>query len=238
MNVKALLLRVGIDKGTDGALGPIFKDGTFEYIPISESTSNSKETRTYANTRGKSGEFLSTYLPFRIADRIMHFDPEFTTFTYGDPTVKRSYLLKLQEGDLLVFYAGLSPWNNKKYKAGLYIIGYFLVEKVIDFNLLNNNKVKQVRKRYSNNAHLKRRSDFQDLVIVVGNKKKSKLLTKTILISQSKIGKGSKLYYAVSRKFEKLLGISGAIQRSVPPRFIFGEKALRNLKRVLGMAMG
>jgi hypothetical protein len=27
--MKALLLRVGIDKGTDGALGPIFDDGSF-----------------------------------------------------------------------------------------------------------------------------------------------------------------------------------------------------------------
>jgi len=32
--MKAMLLRVGIDKGTDGILAPIFNDRTFEYIPI------------------------------------------------------------------------------------------------------------------------------------------------------------------------------------------------------------
>ena len=47
--MKALLLRVGIDKGTDGALAPIFKDGSFEYIPISEGDPESKEDRTYRN---------------------------------------------------------------------------------------------------------------------------------------------------------------------------------------------
>lgn len=33
---KALLLRVGMDRGTGGALGPIFDDGSFEYTPIPE----------------------------------------------------------------------------------------------------------------------------------------------------------------------------------------------------------
>jgi hypothetical protein len=33
---KALLLRVGIDRGTGGALSRIFADGGFEYLPIPE----------------------------------------------------------------------------------------------------------------------------------------------------------------------------------------------------------
>jgi Nucleotide modification associated domain 3 len=44
---KALLLRVGIDRGTGGGLGPIFPDGTFEYVPIPER----KRTRITAATR-------------------------------------------------------------------------------------------------------------------------------------------------------------------------------------------
>ena len=103
--MKATLLRVGIDKGTDGALAPIFDDGSFEYIPISESDAKSKEDRTYGNTIGRSEKPLSTYLPEEIENRTMHFDPEFDTFTYGDPTYKRRFLLKLERGDLLVFYA-------------------------------------------------------------------------------------------------------------------------------------
>jgi hypothetical protein len=37
---KILLLRVGIDMGCGGTLGPIFQDGTFEYVPIPESSQN------------------------------------------------------------------------------------------------------------------------------------------------------------------------------------------------------
>lgn len=105
--MKAMLLRVGIDKGTDGALAPIFADGSFEYIPISEGDSRSKEDRTYRNTIGRAGKPFSVYLPAKIGGRKIHFDPEFKTFTYGDPTIKRNYLRKLEPGDLLVFYAGL-----------------------------------------------------------------------------------------------------------------------------------
>lgn len=90
-----MLLRIGIDKGTDGALSPIFEDGSFEYIPISEGDPKLKEDRTYKNTIGRSGRPLSTYLPKVIENRTMHFDPEFETFTYGNPTLKRKYLLKL-----------------------------------------------------------------------------------------------------------------------------------------------
>lgn len=42
-----------------------------------------------------------------IKDRKMHFDPEFETFSYGDKGTKAKWLLKLDPGDLLVFYAGL-----------------------------------------------------------------------------------------------------------------------------------
>lgn len=73
-NMKALLLRIGIDTGTDGTLAPIFDDGSFEYIPISERWP-SKEIRTYGNTIGRIGKPLSTYLPKSIANRLMHFDP-------------------------------------------------------------------------------------------------------------------------------------------------------------------
>lgn len=227
-----MFLRIGIDKGTDGALGPIFEDGSFEYIPISEGDSQSKEDRTYKNTIGRSGKPLSTYLPKQIGNKTMHFDPEFTTFTYGDPTSKRSYLLKLGTGDLLVFYAGLTPYQNNKYETALYIIGYFLIDQVIDFNSLSKKLIEDCYNTLPNNAHLKRSYDTTDLVIIVGDKNRSKLLNKAIKISQLKLGKP---YHAVSKKMEGLLGISGSIQRSIPPRFIYEQKYVTNLKKVLEM---
>lgn len=230
--MKALLLRVGIDKGTDGALGPIFEDGSFEYIPMSEKA-KSTETRTFKNTIGRSGQPLSTYLPKKIEHNIMHYDPEFETLTYGDPTAKREYLLKLEKEDLLVFYAGLAPYKNSKYKEALYIIGYFTIKDVIDFNQLSEPQINECYRLYSNNAHLKRIDYPEDLVIVIGQENRSKLLDKAVLISQTKYDKNGKPYQALSNEMQNLLGISGAIQRSVPPRFIRQKENLANLKRLL-----
>ena len=86
----------------------------------------------------------------------MHFDPEFDTYTYGDPTViKRRSLLKLQPDDLLVFYAGLQPFNTNRYQTALYIIGYFTIQKVVDFNRLSQSDIEEYRHLYPNNAHIK-----------------------------------------------------------------------------------
>jgi len=233
--MKAMLLRVGIDKGTDGALGPIFEDGTFEYIPISERDPHSKEERTYRNTIGISGKPLSAYLPKKIENRTIHFDPEFETFTYGDPTSKRRYLLKLKKDDLLAFYAGLTPFRNGVHKEALYIIGYFTVKKVIDFNQLSKIHVEKIYEICSKNAHLRRTYDTEDLVVVVGNKNKSALLDKAVLVSRTKLDKRGRLYQAVSPEMEELLGISGSIQRSIPPRFIRNENKVTNLRRILRM---
>ena len=58
----------------------------------------------------------------------IHFDPEFETFTYGDPTRLKSSLKRLDEGSLLVFYAGLEGWDFH-WDPALYIVGYFRVAK-------------------------------------------------------------------------------------------------------------
>jgi len=58
-------------------------------------------------------KYFTQYLPKKIKDRKLHFDRNFETFTYGDQTVKRNYLLKLEKGDLLVFYAGLTPYKTR-----------------------------------------------------------------------------------------------------------------------------
>lgn len=230
--MKALLLRIGMDTGTDGALAPIFEDGSFEYIPISERCS-SKESRTYGNTLGRSGKFLASYLPKNVKNRTIHFDPEFETFTYGDPTLKRKYLLGLERGDLLVFYAGLAHYPKDERNNALYIIGYFQVDNVIDFNSLSKGEAQDYSNMFNNNAHFKRNLDTTDLVLVTGDKSASSLLKRAILISQTKFDKVGKPYQAVSKEMEDLLGISGSIQRSLPPRFIRGGEHIDHLKNIL-----
>lgn len=231
--LKAMLLRVGIDKGTDGSLAPIFEDGSFEYIPISE-TDETSENKTFNNTLGRKEEKFAYYLPEKIKNRKLHFDPEFETFTYGDTGSKSNYLLKLNKGDLLVFYAGLKPYKNTNFEEALYIIGYFTVKKVIDFSILSEGDIIEFSNLFSNNAHIKRVSGCNEVVIVWGNEKNSKLLDNAILISERKLNSIGRPYHAVSNEIEKSLGISGSIQRSIPPRFIVDDDNLDNLKFLLG----
>ena len=206
--MKAMLLRVGIDKGTDGALAPIFSNGSFEYIPLSEKNSKTIEKKTFETTLGNTGIPFSKYLPEKIKKRKLHLDPEFVTFTYGDQTSKRNYLLKLERNDYLVFYAGLTPYDNNVYEEALYIIGYLKVEEVIDFDKLNHNELMQSIKLYKNNSHIKSQG-FEKLVIIKGYDKTSKLLDKAILLSKRKLNKIGRNYHAVSPEMENLLGISG-----------------------------
>jgi len=85
-----LLLRVGMDRGAGGALGPIFDDGTFEYIPIPESEEALNE-RTYATLVGSHGLPLAKFLPRRLARVHPHVDPDFTSMTYGDALPRKRH---------------------------------------------------------------------------------------------------------------------------------------------------
>lgn len=223
-------MRVGIDKGTDGVLAPIFKDGTFEYIPLSEKVSGSMEEKTFDNTVGVHGRCLSHYLPEKIHGRLLHNDPEFDTNTYGDQTIKGKYLLKLEKNDLLVFYAGLTPYNNTDFEEALYIIGYFEVDYVVDFNYLDEGQKNHMIKELANNSHIKF-NGLKNLVVVKGNDS-SKLMKQAVLISEKRTNKIGRNYHAVSDEMEEMLGIKGSIQRSIPPRFVTG-RGFENLKKIL-----
>ena len=229
--MKALLLRVGIDKGCGGTLAPIFDDGSFEFVPIPEGVP-APGAATYNERIGRRGKRLSAYVPSSIKNAPMHEDPVFLTCTYGDPTLKRYHLLKLVKGDLLVFYAGLQPYATDNYKEALYIIGYFDVENVTEFNKLLEAELAESLQRYRHNAHVKRQNSRRDLVVVAGGGD-SRLLDKAIVISQKKPDRRGRPMHALSPEMEELLGISGFIQRSIPPRFVVEEHNVRNLVTLL-----
>jgi len=228
--MKAMLLRVGIDKSSDGVLAPLFKDGTFEYIPLSEKNPGSGERRTFQDLNGRRGHRLSDYLPEKIVNRKIHHDPEFDTFTYADEGRKTQYLTKLDKGDYLVFYAGLTPLEGEG--DGLYIIGYLLVDSIIDLGKLDQALQNKITGKYPTNSHLMRPRK-KGVVLVVGDKKKSKLLDKAILLSSPKLDRRGRPYHAVSPEMEDFLGIKGSIQRSIPPRFIEGPIHMQNLLMIL-----
>ncbi len=176
---KGMLLRVGIDRGCGGSLGPLFGDGSFEYIPIPEG----KPTRgapSYAHLMGRCGRPLSEFVRAPLRDAIPHNDPEFATYTYGDPTSnKRRQLLRLDRGDVLAFYAGLQPWNGEDV-ARLYIIGYLTVKAVHDVDAIERHALEALKFRLCNQAHFLRDPSDQGLVVVEGDPATSKLLERAV----------------------------------------------------------
>lgn len=212
--MKAMILRVGINKSIGGTYAPIFSDGTFEYIPIPEGDV-SNENRTYGNTKKISGKLFSTFVPPRYKDEKLHFDPEFKTYTYGDPTgaPKTAAMRTLETGDIIAFSAGLKPYGNDNYEEGIYLIGYFTVDKIVDFTKIEENEMHDAYEIYLENAHSKREGLEKTLLIVVGDKNKSKRFDKAILISQMGEDSSGRTLRVVSEEMQKRLGIKGSLQR-------------------------
>ena|ERR1700674_2327197 len=228
--MQVVLLRVGIDTGSGGIHGPLFSDGSFEFIPIPDSfRSKGVDKRTYGNTTGKSGRKLVDYFPEarreKVFDQSIHFDPEFETFTYGDPTRPKALLRQLSEGSLLVFYAGLQGWDFDSSPA-LYIVGCFEVERAglatPDFSQA------EVAGMFQHNFHVMHRDVFEDqkdhLVLVKGNTN-SRLLKKAVKISTLGTDKNGRPLHRLAPEMQKVFGdFNGntSIQRS-PPRWVTPE---------------
>jgi len=218
--MKAILIRVGADTKSTGSLGPIFDNDTFEFVPIPEDKT-SKENRRYNNTKGGCGKYYSYFVDEQIRNEKMHFDPEFKTFTYGDHTKKVGS--KFLEGDYLVFYAGLKPYESNKQRKGLFIIGYFKIDRIFKYKDLKNEKFVKILK---NNAHIKCKKGERDTIIIKGHPNESKLLEKAIRISDY-----DKNYCYASKTFSKLIDkpIRYNMMRS-KPRTVLGKHAEKLIK--------
>jgi len=229
--MKAVLLRVGIDKGY-GALSPVFNDNTFEYIPIfykNKKAIEQNETRTYKDLIGIKGKSVDEYLPKNIRDKKVHLDPEFMTFTYGEVSnPKRNALLKLEKGDFLVFYMG-GYFVNKPEEKHCFIFGYFEVEKVYDWNNSNAEQRKNISNTCKNNAHIISSKSKYNLVIVKGSNK-SKLLQKCIHITNISSKKG--IPYLTKPEITEKYGIREFIVRATPI-WITEDNHITNLKSLI-----
>lgn len=197
------------DKGTVGISGPVFKNDSFEFIPIRDGR-YSNETRTYSTISSRNqkyGKKLANFIPYDVKYKKVHYDPDFENFTYADPlsSHRGNMLEKLFPGDYLFFVASLAPYNKSDYqennrrkilsaqkgKMSKYIIGYFQIKLIlkIDKNktklkILNKEKLdEKSRNQLKHNAHYKRISD--KFIIAIGNKnRKSSLLQKAIKITK------------------------------------------------------
>jgi len=224
--MKVVLLRIGIDTGSGGIHGPLFADGTFEYIPIPDG--EAVDERTYGNTVGRYGRKLIDYFPAsmqnRMADQPMHVDPEFDTFSYGDPTTPKAGLRHLQPGDLLVFYCGLQGWDFASEPA-LYLMGFFEVERAGRAAQLTKTELDRL---FSRNFHVRHRRVFrrqeESLVLVKGTAN-SRLLHEAIRLSADGRDRAGKPLKVLSADMQRVFGTFGgklSIQRS-PPRWVEPE---------------
>lgn len=224
MNV--VLLRVGLDTGCGGGHGALFSDGRFEFIPIPDD--RGLDERTYGNTRGRSQLRLVEFFPASrraaIEDQPMHVDPEFESFTYGDPTPPKRGLARLHEGDLLGFYAGLQGWGFESPPA-LYLVGLFEVELA---GFASNFSAGEIRTVFGKNFHVHHQTLFaqqrEHLVLIKGGSG-SRLFAKAHLLGGAVRRANGSCWQVISPEMEKVFGTFGGIgslQRS-NPRWVDAE---------------
>ena len=218
MNV--VLLRVGIDTGCGGIHSPLFRDGTFEFVPIPDS--RGLDGRTYGNSKGRAGRAFAEYFPKRRREearlQAMHVDPEFESFTYGDPTPPKRGLAKMQPGDLLVFYAGMEGWGHPDEPA-LYLAGLFRVELAgfaPDFTSA------QLQREFRHNYHVRHRTIFAEqrerLVLIKGGRG-SRLFRTAHLVGETVQRANGTSWQLITPQMENVFGKFGGIgslQRSTP----------------------
>ncbi len=244
MNKKAVLLRVGIDSGCGGIQSPLFADGSFEFVCIPDNKRVS--AHKYGTVIGKNGRPHSDYFPTRkrktVADQHIHLDPEFETFTYGDPTSPKRSLRKLERGDYLIFYCGLQEWAEETgwrtdKSPALYVVGYFVVELA---GIATDFSETTLKRSFGKNFHVRYPSVFKNqrehLILVKGGPD-SRLLTNAHRISSVGKDRSGNPLKVLSPQMQEVFGRFGgrvSIQRS-PPRWVepkFVEKAIKYVERL------
>lgn len=205
--MKIAMLRIGIDAGSGGIQGPLFRDGSFEYVPIPDGFGI--DERTYGNTIGLKGVPLAEYFPRHrqaaMRSQSLHFDPEFATFTYGDPTSPKAGLRHLAAGDLLVFYCGLEGWDHRSDPA-LYLMGFFEVHTA---GRATDRYDSETRRLFQNNFHVRHERVFQqqrtDLILVKGSER-SRLLRHAVRISVMGQDRSGKPLKVLSEDMQRVFG--------------------------------
>lgn len=198
--MKIALIRVGIDKICGGICSPLFKDGTYEFVPIPEyfyrnHSFDSKQIETYTTQKSKTGKILIDYFKTEGKDKEqhrdcpVHLDPEFETFTYADANHTKGTLVNLNKGDFLVFY-GLFEGFDTDIAPAMYIFGYFEV----DYSMLANeqDQYELLTEDFKNNFHIRNKEIFDR---DISNSKNNGLK----LVKGTEKSRQLKYAYAISR---------------------------------------
>lgn len=193
---KSMISSVGINIGSqtnpeEHGRGPIYSDGSFEYVPITE-RDETVDYPTYGDLENNAS-IVQEHL-----NDVAHFDPEFPelgpgeNYTYGDPgDIKRKSLRKLSQGDYVFFYGTLDYeddrpveryWINEDW--GGYILGHFrlAVDPIVGKEEYQN-APEDIKNVLENNAHLRRNELDENIVFILGDLDRSVLYETPIPLS-------------------------------------------------------
>ncbi len=146
-----------------------------------------------------------------MRNKVVHYDPEFETFSYGEVSnPKRGALLKLKHGDILAFYFG----SKVDAELGCYIFGYFEINKIYEWKSGNDDINEEIIRVCKNNAHIISSKSKKNLVIIKGSNR-SKLLQKCVKFTQTN-RKSNNPPYVTIKSFREKYGIREYVHRAVP----------------------
>lgn len=184
--VRGVAVNVGANTNAPGVRGPVFPDGSAEFVPIPETQPTTETPPTYRDLG------LVTEVP--DPNQPVHLDPQFAgypycdRYTYGDPWgVKARPLLNLTVGDYVFFYATLEPigtahpaWVTDGW--GAYLIGAFRLKR----NPISKDEYPMLsvdeQRAFASNAHV-RRDPFDAAVLLLGDPDESRLFETVLPLS-------------------------------------------------------
>lgn len=253
-----LLAGVGADGINTNPIPPIFEDGRFEYIPIPETELGTAETRTYGSERLRyqdqsMAEYVNWIKPGgdddrrkdsleEIKDHPLHYDPDFANLTYGESSGRSDYvdkLMKLQDGDILAFYAGLSDGS----RIHRYLIGCFTVNEVVNTGGKTGEERRSLLEDHEHNAHAKRylgtgESKFDEVAIVDGKDPGGLLQRSAIKMSVYKQFEGNKIkQYYLADDFAREFTVDDPTWNHDPESDHKDDKIYLGVKPALRLAM-
>lgn len=185
--MRGVAINIGANTNEPGFRGPIYPDGSFEYIPIPESKATAEQVPTY----GDLAPHLDTPIPDDLADTSVHLDPEFAEYpqceryTYGDEHgTKAGPLSELSEGDFLLLYATLTVAGNAEWLPptwGAFIIGEFVLA-ADPLTPRAETPPRDELRYFENNAHRKR-DPLDARVLLRGDHERSRLYDRAVPLS-------------------------------------------------------
>jgi hypothetical protein len=170
--LQALLVRIGVDQTFGGWNAPVDVEGRFVYVPIPEG----RGTIFHPGLDRRYGEMLPALhrfcrehdcdlwgdlrFPQVLLDQPMHLDPDFECLTYGDVGARRGAgMAKMADGDLLVFYGGLSPVHSCGHRLIYALMGMYVVQEVVP-------AADVPAQRWYENAHVRKKTRGETDIVV------------------------------------------------------------------------